>query len=120
MNEHSRGTHQHIMRLFEQKRPQEALWRLDNLLWQQIKHSGVQQLMHTLEYFVERFPNVPELRERLIEVYLRRNCLDATLKHLDALGEIQLEAGMYREAARTLRRIATLLDAHNPPPDWAA
>jgi Flp pilus assembly protein TadD len=51
------------------------------------------------------------LRQRLAEVYRQQERIPDAIAQLDALGELQLEAGDQSSATRTIRRIVSL----NPP-----
>lgn len=109
------ASYQKIISLMRLRRPTAAVDVLDRLLVEQRKTLGAEHSMHTLEYFVRRYPQALEFREMLIRVYLKQGRKEAALRQLDELGEIQLEAGMYGAAAKTIRRIIQLQDQIDPP-----
>jgi len=110
-----RASYQKIISLLRLKRPTAAVSVLDRLLLEQRELLGADQPVQTLEYFVSQFPQAIEVRERLIQQYLKQGRKDAALRQLDILGEIQLDAGMFGEAAQTIQRILALTDPHEPP-----
>jgi Flp pilus assembly protein TadD len=67
-----------------------------------------EKIVALLEELVAQMPNDMALRSRLAAVYrqIRRN-QDAIVQ-LDALGELQLEAGQYQDACATIRQLITL------------
>jgi Flp pilus assembly protein TadD len=48
------------------------------------------------------------LRQRLGEAYLSVGMKEEAIAELDALGELQLEAGLVKEARETIQRIISL------------
>jgi len=109
-----RASYQKIIHLMRLRRPTAAVSVLDRLLSDQ-EMVGAEQTVQTLEYFVSQFPHTLELRERLIQQYLNQGRKEAALRQLDELGEIQLAAGMYGAAAKTIERIIDLKDQIDPP-----
>jgi tetratricopeptide (TPR) repeat protein len=89
----------------------EAIKKLDALLGIYARSKQSNRITQLLEELVTMYPNDTGLRSRLAAIYrqLKRNA-DA-IKQLDALGELQLEAGQHQDAITTIRQIVAL----NPP-----
>lgn len=96
---------------FRLNNPIEAVRELDNLLRLYAQGKRGDQIVSTLEQLVESRPNEMALRQRIAAVYRQLNRRTDAITHLDALGEMQLDAGMYQEACTTIRQIVAL----NPP-----
>ncbi|MAS33159.1 MAG: hypothetical protein CL610_04075 [Anaerolineaceae bacterium] len=86
----------------------EAIKRLDQLLSRYAKQKQVNRIMQLLEELVTLYPNDTGLRSRLAAIYRQLNRKKEAVIQLDALGELQLEAGMHDEAAHTIRQIIAL------------
>ena len=54
------------------------------------------------------YPNDTGLRSRLAAIYRQLNRKEDAIKQLDALGELQLEAGQHQDAITTIRQIVAL------------
>lgn len=88
--------------------PLEAVKELDGLLRIFAQQKRGDQIFGLLEELVTRMPNDMALRSRLAAVYRQvRRTADA-IAQLDALGELQLEAGLYQDACTTIRQIIQL------------
>ena len=96
---------------FRLNNPIEAIRELDNLLRLYAQNKRGDQIVSTLEQLVEARPSEMALRQRIAAVYRQLNRRADAIAHLDALGEMQLDAGMYQEACATIRQIVAL----NPP-----
>lgn len=96
---------------YRQNNSIEAIKKLDALLGIYARSKQSNRITQLLEELVTMYPNDTGLRSRLAAIYrqLKRNA-DA-IKQLDALGELQLEAGQHQEAITTIRQIVAL----NPP-----
>ncbi len=94
----------------------EATRRLDDLLRIYARAKDVNRIVRTLEEIVKNYPNDTGARSRLAAIYRQLGRIPDAVAQLDALGELQLEAGMHQEAAVTIRQIIAL----NPPnaEDW--
>lgn len=86
----------------------EAIKRLDQLLSRYAKNKQVNRIMQLLEELVTLYPNDTGLRSRLAAIYRQLGRKKDAVIQLDALGELQLEAGVHEEAANTIRQIIAL------------
>ncbi|MBO9309651.1 MAG: tetratricopeptide repeat protein [Chloroflexi bacterium] len=91
--------------------PIEAMRELDGLLRVYAQSRRGQLILSTLESMVEAHPNEMGLRSRLAAVYRQLKRIPEAIAQLDALGELQLDAGLIQEACATVRQIISL----NPP-----
>jgi tetratricopeptide (TPR) repeat protein len=96
---------------YRQNNQVEAIKRLDQLLGTYAKSKQVNKITQLLEELVTMYPNDTGLRSRLAAIYTQLKRTDDAIKQLDALGELQLEAGLHDDARSTIRRIMSL----NPP-----
>lgn len=96
---------------YRQNNTIEAIKKLDTLLGIYAKSKQPNRITQLLEELVTMYPNDTGLRSRLAAIYrqLKRN--EDAIKQLDALGELQLEAGQHQDAITTIRQIVAL----NPP-----
>jgi len=88
--------------------PVEAVKELDGLLRMFAQQKRGDQIINTLEQMVSNAPNDMALRSRLAAVYRQTNRRADAIAQLDALGELQLEAGLYQDACATIKQIMTL------------
>lgn len=88
-----------------------ALSELDNLLRLYAKQRQIDKIAEVLEELVTMHPDEMGLRSRLARVYQQQRRLADAVRQLDALGELQLEAGLRDEAIQTIRTIIAM----NPP-----
>lgn len=93
---------------YRQNNPIEAIKKLDTLLGIYARLKQPNRITQLLEELVTTYPSDTGLRSRLAAIYrqLKRNA-DA-IKQLDALGELQLEAGLHQDATNTIRQIIAL------------
>jgi tetratricopeptide (TPR) repeat protein len=93
---------------FNQNNQVEAVKRLDSLLSLYAKKGMVNRITQMLEEFVQQYPSDTALRSRLASFYKRLGRVQEAIEQLDALGELQLDAGLNKDAANTIRQIITL------------
>jgi tetratricopeptide (TPR) repeat protein len=86
----------------------EGMRRLDQLLGIYARTRQINKITQLLEELVTLYGNDTGLRSRLAAIYRQIGRTSDAIVHLDALGELQLEAGMHREAANTIRQIISL------------
>jgi tetratricopeptide (TPR) repeat protein len=86
----------------------EAIKHLDKLLGLYAKRKQISKIVQLLEDLVKRSPEDMGLRSRLGAIYEQMERKEDAIEQLDALGEMQLEAGLREEACGTLKRIVTL------------
>jgi tetratricopeptide (TPR) repeat protein len=86
----------------------EAVKELDGLLRLFAQQKRGDQIVGTLEQMVTQMPDDMALRSRLAAVYRQTNRRQDAIAQLDALGELQLQAGIYQEACATIKLIITL------------
>jgi tetratricopeptide (TPR) repeat protein len=93
---------------YRQNNPIEAIKKLDTLLGIYAKAKQPNRITKLLEELVTTYPSDTGLRSRLAAIYrqLKRNA--DSIKQLDALGELQLEAGLHQDAISTIRQIIAL------------
>jgi tetratricopeptide (TPR) repeat protein len=97
---------------FRQGNSVEAVRRLDKLLGIYARQKQVNRILQLLEELVTVYPNDMGLRSRLASVYRQLKRIPDAIHQLDALGELQLDAGMNKEAADTIRLIISLNPDH--------
>lgn len=90
----------------------EAIRKLDKLLSIYARQKQVNRITQLLEELVTLYPNDTQLRSRLASIYRQLGRKRDAIIQLDALGELQLEAGMHQEAANTIRQIISLEPEH--------
>jgi len=86
----------------------EAVKRLDKLLGVYAKAGAVQRITQLLEELVSTHQNDMALRQRLASMYRRSKQTREAIEQLDALGELQLDAGLHKEAAQTIKQIIAM------------
>jgi tetratricopeptide (TPR) repeat protein len=89
----------------------DAIKELDELMRLYARQRRPDLIMQVLEEQVALYPDEMALRSRLAALYARMGRRDDAVTQLDALGELQLDAGMHAAAAGTIRQIISL----NPP-----
>jgi tetratricopeptide (TPR) repeat protein len=89
-------------------RPDLAIVELDGLLKIYRENDRPERILGVLEDAVREWPDSLPLRTRLAQVYLDAGDAQQALKHLDKLGDLQLEAGRYEDARATIRAIIAL------------
>lgn len=97
---------------YRQNNPVEAIRRLDKLLGVYARQKQVNRIVQLLEEFVTIYPNDTGLRSRLASIYRQLGRAKDAIVQLDALGELQLEAGLNKDAANTIRQIMALNPDH--------
>ena len=97
---------------FRQGNTVEAIRRLDKLLSIYARQKQVNRILQLLEELVALYPNEMGLRSRLASVYRQLGRTPDAIRQMDALGELQLDAGLNREAANTIREIIKLNPDH--------
>ena len=65
-------------------------------------------IVSLLEELVTRMPNDMALRSRLAAVYRQVKRIPDAIRQLDALGELQLNAGLLADACATIKQIVVL------------
>jgi tetratricopeptide (TPR) repeat protein len=90
----------------------EAIRRLDKLLSIYARQKQVNRITQLLEEMVTLYPNDTGLRSRLASIYRQLGRKKDAIIQLDALGELQLEAGLHKDAANTIRQIITMNPEH--------
>ncbi|MBN8618173.1 MAG: tetratricopeptide repeat protein [Anaerolineae bacterium] len=93
---------------YRQSNPIEAIKKLDALLRIFAKNKQSNRITQLLEEMVTTYPNDTGLRSRLAAIYTQLKRKEDAIKQLDALGELQLEAGLHQEATQTIRQIINL------------
>jgi tetratricopeptide (TPR) repeat protein len=92
-------------------RPELAIAELDDLLRIYREEGKTQRISAILEDAVRERPDDIPLYTRLAQAYLDAGDIDQALKHLDRLGDLQMNAGRPEDARATIRAIIAL----NPP-----
>lgn len=86
----------------------EMIKRLDALLGIYARKGMVTRITQTLDDLVRSYPAETALRVRLASIYRKLGQVTAAIEQLDALGELQLDAGLNKDAANTIRQIIQL------------
>jgi tetratricopeptide (TPR) repeat protein len=93
---------------FKTNQPQTAIKEID-LLSAEYKTAGkIDKIIAILDDQVRAHPTDMALRARLARVYIENRQRAAGIEQLDALGDLQINAGMKREAIATIRAIIAL------------
>src|SRR5258708_3816702 len=90
----------------------DAIKELDGLLRMFAQQKRGDQIINILEQMVGATPNDMALRSRMAAVYRPTNRKDDAIAQLDALGDLQLEAGVYKDACVTINTIISLQPKH--------
>jgi tetratricopeptide (TPR) repeat protein len=88
-----------------------AVKELDGLLRLYAQQKRGDQILSIMESMVQSMPDDMALRSRLAAVYRQMNRRTDAIAQLDALGELQLQAGLYQDACTTVKQIITLQPA---------
>ncbi len=88
-----------------------AIRELDELLMMYSTTGKTARIIPVLEEQVRNHPNDMSLRMRLGRAYLGAGLTAQAIEQLDTLGDLQLQAGMVKEAIATIKGIIAL----NPP-----
>jgi tetratricopeptide (TPR) repeat protein len=86
----------------------EAIKRLDVLLGLYAKEGKINKIVSMLEELVQINPNDAAVRQRLASIYRKKGQNKEAIQQLDALGELQLDAGLTEEAAKTIKQIIAM------------
>ena len=93
---------------YKQGQSDQALHSLDALLGLYQSSGKTQKILSVLQEAVQTRPEEMGLRARLAAAYARQGMTKQAIAEYDALGEMQLEAGLREEAARTIQTIINL------------
>ena len=93
---------------YKQGRSDKAVQSLDTLLGIYQGAGKAQRVLAVLREAVQTRPEEMGLRARLAAAYVRQGMTKQAIAEYDALGEMQLEAGLREEAARTIQTIINL------------
>jgi tetratricopeptide (TPR) repeat protein len=93
---------------YKQGQNNKALESLDALLGIYQRAGKTQRVLEVLREAVQSRPEEMGLRARLAAVYARQKMVRQAIAEYDALGEMQLEAGLREDAARTIQTIISL------------
>ena len=93
---------------YKQGQSDQALHSLDALLGFYQSSGKTQKVLSVLQEAVQTRPEEMGLRARLAAAYARQGMTKQAIAEYDALGEMQLEAGLREEAARTIQTIINL------------
>lgn len=94
--------------LFKLNQPYEALAELDRFLARLAAQGKTKKILVILEDMLSQQPNNMGLLNRLAAAYAQAGRREKAIEHLDRLGELQLDAGLRKEAANTIRAILSL------------
>ena len=97
---------------FQLGEPKEAISSLDEFIRHCLANEDIEKVTSTLEDEVRRRPEEIALRQRLAEVYRQQGRQQDAITQMDALGELQLDAGQLEAATATIRKIVEM-----DPPD---
>jgi tetratricopeptide (TPR) repeat protein len=86
----------------------EAIKRLDVLLGLYAREGKINKIVSMLEELVQINPNDAAVRQRLASIYRKKGQNKEAIQQLDALGELQLDAGLTEEAAKTIKQIIAM------------
>jgi tetratricopeptide (TPR) repeat protein len=86
----------------------EAVKKLDVLLGAYAKKGTINRITALLEDLVGTYSHDMPLRSRLASIYRKLGDNAKAIEQLDALGELQLDAGMHKDAANTIRQIISM------------
>ena len=93
---------------YTQNNAVEAIKNLDRLLGIYTKQRQISKIVQILEELVKHYPSDTGLRSRLAGIYSKTGRKADAISQLDALGELQLEAGMHSDARNTIKKIINL------------
>ncbi len=86
----------------------DAIKHLDKLLGLYAKNKDTDKILKVLQDLVRHYPSDTGLRSRLAGIYRQLKRKEEAIEQLDALGELQLEAGLHNDARNTIRQIVQL------------
>ncbi len=94
--------------LFKMGRPHEALGQLDRYLSGLASHGRSRKILAILNDLIAQQSDDFGLLNRLAAAYAQAGDTEKAIENLDRLGELQLDAGLREDAARTIRSILAL------------
>lgn len=93
---------------FKQRKIDQAVSALDSLLTLYQQQNRYEKSAELLKELVINYPENMPLRERLATIYSQNNMKKEAIAEFDALGEMQMEKGLWDDAAKTIQRILDL------------
>jgi tetratricopeptide (TPR) repeat protein len=90
------------------ERHDEAMSELDELLLLYRDQGSLARALEVLDEVTVSHPDDLELRKRAAQLSVETGNKQRAVKHLDAMGELQLQEGQVREAAATIKAIIAL------------
>jgi len=93
---------------YKQGQKEKALQSLDRLLDLYQRAGKTQKVLDVLREAVQTRPEEMPLRARLAAAFAQQGLTKQAIAEYDALGEMQLEAGLREEAAQTIQTIISL------------
>lgn len=105
--------HLALFRLYPRtNRPHLGIVALDKLIKRYLTNHKAKKALTILEDLVESDPDSIPLRARIAQLYLNLGQRKQALRHLDILGDLQLEAGHKDAAIKTIEAILALNPAN--------
>lgn len=96
---------------FKTNQPERAIREVDGLIAAYKSSGKLDKIITVLDDQVRVHPADMALRARLAQAYIENRQIPEGIQQLDALGDLQINAGLTREAEATIRAIIAL----NPP-----
>ncbi|MFQ5578004.1 MAG: tetratricopeptide repeat protein, partial [Anaerolineae bacterium] len=93
---------------FKLGRRDKALAALDRAITREAQQGRQAQMVEFLQDMTQLRPQEMELHERLAQLYVDLNMNEQAIAQFDLLGELQLDAGLHDDAARTIQKIIDL------------
>jgi tetratricopeptide (TPR) repeat protein len=93
---------------FRQGNLTEALSELNDVLVHYQKHNENEKTLETLGHMAKLAPNNVPVRRKLSDLYLKLGMTDHGLTELNTLAELQLKAGLLKDAMRSYQKAADL------------
>lgn len=90
------------------QRQAEAVKELDELIGFYRHRGDITKALEVIEGLVETRPEELELHKRAAQLYVEAGDKQSAISHLDAMGELQLQAGQVQEATATIKAIIAL------------
>jgi len=100
-----------LIQLYYRVQPQQAIQEIDELLKGYRSTGKTRKLVPVIEDEVKAHPNDMALRARAAQACIEAGMRTEGIGHLNHLGEMQLNAGLNKQAVATIRAIIAL----NPP-----
>jgi len=94
--------------LFKLEESQAGLTHLDALINQYRSEGAASEVLGLLHDMVQSHPQRLAIRSRLAQAYVEQEKREEAIAELNAVGELQVETGLYDEAADTIRQLAGL------------